>query len=154
MQKRTLRIYYIIFILISLAVIFTLFIKTFNENLLFYRSPSQINVGEFPENYIFRIGGVVEDGSLDKSKESMNVKFSITDYEKSINISYNGILPDLFREGQGVVIRGKLGSDGVFYAEEVLAKHDETYMPPEVLDSLKVNEKALQDTTRSMTIKK
>ena len=102
----------------------------------------------------FRIGGVVEDGSLDKSKESMNVKFSITDYEKSINISYNGILPDLFREGQGVVIRGKLGSDGVFYAEEVLAKHDETYMPPEVLDSLKVNEKALQDTTRSMTIKK
>ena len=154
MQKRTLRIYYIIFILISLAVIFTLFIKTFNENLLFYRSPSQINVGEFPENYIFRIGGVVEDGSLDKSQESMNVKFSITDYEKSINISYNGILPDLFREGQGVVIRGKLGSDGVFYAEEVLAKHDETYMPPEVLDSLKVNEKALQDTTRSMTIKK
>ncbi|CAI8333753.1 MAG: Cytochrome c-type biogenesis protein CcmE [Gammaproteobacteria bacterium] len=154
MQKRTLRIYYIIFILISLAVIFTLFIKTFNENLLFYRSPSQINAGEFPENYIFRIGGVVEDGSLDKSKESMNVKFSITDYEKSINISYNGILPDLFREGQGVVIRGKLGSDGVFYAEEVLAKHDETYMPPEVLDSLKVNEKALQDTTRSMTIKK
>jgi len=153
-QKRTLRIYYIIFILISLAVIFTLFIKTFNENLLFYRSPSQINVGEFPENYIFRIGGVVEDGSLDKSKESMNVKFSITDYEKSINISYNGILPDLFREGQGVVIRGKLGSDGVFYAEEVLAKHDETYMPPEVLDSLKVNEKALQDTTRSITIKK
>ncbi len=154
MQKRTLRIYYIIFILISLAVIFTLFIKTFNENLLFYRSPSQINAGEFPENYIFRIGGVVEDGSLNKSKESMNVKFSITDYEKSINISYNGILPDLFREGQGVVIRGKLGSDGVFYAEEVLAKHDETYMPPEVLDSLKVNEKALQDTTRSMTIKK
>ncbi len=154
MQKRTLRIYYIIFILVSLAVIFTLFIKTFNENLLFYRSPSQINIGEFPENYIFRIGGVVEDGSLDKSQESMNVKFSITDYEKSINISYNGILPDLFREGQGVVIRGKLGSDGVFYAEEVLAKHDETYMPPEVLDSLKVNEKALQDTTRSMTIKK
>ncbi len=154
MQKRTLRIYYIIFILISLAVIFTLFIKTFNENLLFYRSPSQINAGEFPENYIFRIGGVVEDGSLDKSKESMNVKFSITDYEKSINISYNGILPDLFREGQGVVIRGKLGSDGIFYAEEVLAKHDETYMPPEVLDSLKVNEELLQDTTRSMNIKK
>tara|TARA_X000001036_G_C20285940_1_gene646322 strand:- start:20 stop:484 length:465 start_codon:yes stop_codon:yes gene_type:complete len=153
-QKRTLRIYYIIFILISLAVIFTLFIKTFNENLLFYRSPSQINAGEFPENYIFRIGGVVEDGSLDKSKESMNVKFSITDYEKSINISYNGILPDLFREGQGVVIRGKLGSDGIFYAEEVLAKHDETYMPPEVLDSLKVNEELLQDTTRSMNIKK
>ena len=154
MQKRTLRIYYILFILISLVVIFTLFIKTFNDNLLFYRSPSQINMGEFPENYIFRIGGMVEDGTLEKSQESMDVKFSITDYEKSINISYNGILPDLFREGQGVVIRGKLGSDGIFYAEEVLAKHDETYMPPEVLDSLKVNEELLQDTTRSMNIKK
>jgi len=154
MNKRASRIYFLIIILIGLSVLFFFFIKTFNENLLFYRSPSQINIGEFPENYIFRIGGVVEDGSLDKSQESMNVKFSITDYEKSINISYNGILPDLFREGQGVVIRGKLGSDGVFYAEEVLAKHDETYMPPEVLDSLKVNEKALQDTTRSMTIKK
>ena len=135
-------------------MIFTLFIKTFNENLLFYRSPSQINAGEFPENYIFRIGGVVEDGSLDKSKESMNVKFSITDYEKSINISYNGILPDLFREGQGVVIRGKLASDGIFYAEEVLAKHDETYMPPEVLESLKMDERTLQKTTESMKVYK
>ena len=115
MQKRTLRIYYLLFILISLVVIFTLFIKTFNDNLLFYRSPAQINMGEFPENYIFRIGGMVEDGTLEKSQESMDVKFSITDYEKSINISYNGILPDLFREGQGVVIRGKLGSDGIFY---------------------------------------
>ena len=152
MKKRTLRIYYVSFILILLSVIFFLFVKTFNENLLFYRSPSQITAGEFPQDYIFRIGGVVLDGTLIKSKTSTNAKFSITDYEKTIGISYNGILPDLFREGQGVVIRGKLGTDGIFYAEEVLAKHDETYMPPEILDSLKMKEKTIEETTKSMNI--
>ncbi len=140
--------------LVLLSVLFFMFIKTFNDNLLFYRSPSQITETEFPKNYVFRVGGVVLDGTLVKSKNSMNVKFSITDYEQNLNISYTGILPDLFREGQGVVIRGSLGDDGVFYAEEVLAKHDETYMPPEVLDSLKVNDKALQRTTESMKISK
>jgi len=154
MKKRTLRIYFISLILVLLSVLFFMFIKTFNDNLLFYRSPSQITETEFPKNYVFRVGGVVLDGTLVKSKNSMNVKFSITDYEQNLNISYTGILPDLFREGQGVVIRGSLGDDGVFYAEEVLAKHDETYMPPEVLDSLKVNDKALQRTTESMKISK
>jgi cytochrome c-type biogenesis protein CcmE len=84
----------------------------------------------------------------------MNVKFAITDYEQNLDITYTGILPDLFREGQGVVMRGKLGDDGIFYAEEVLAKHDETYMPPEVLDSLKNNKEALNKTTESMKIYK
>ena len=152
MKRRTIRIYSISLVLVLLSGLFFMFIKTFNDNLLFYRSPSQITETEFPENYVFRVGGVVLDGSLVKSKNTMNVKFSITDYEKSLPISYTGILPDLFREGQGVVIRGKLGDDGIFYAEEVLAKHDETYMPPEVLDSLKVNDKALQKTTESMKI--
>ena len=154
MKRRTLRIYSISLVLVLLSGLFFMFIKTFNDNLLFYRSPSQITETEFPDNYVFRVGGVVLDGSLVKSKNTMNVKFSITDYEKSLPISYTGILPDLFREGQGVVIRGKLGDDGIFYAEEVLAKHDETYMPPEVLDSLKVNEEALQKTTESMKINK
>tara|TARA_Y100000996_G_C22347887_1_gene571515 strand:+ start:138 stop:602 length:465 start_codon:yes stop_codon:yes gene_type:complete len=154
MKRRTLRIYSISLVLVLLSGLFFMFIKTFNDNLLFYRSPSQITETEFPENYVFRVGGVVLDGSLVKSKNTMNVKFSITDYEKSLPISYTGILPDLFREGQGVVIRGKLGDDGIFYAEEVLAKHDETYMPPEVLDSLKVNDEALQKTTESMKINK
>tara|TARA_Y100000996_G_scaffold353248_1_gene293095 strand:- start:2054 stop:2449 length:396 start_codon:yes stop_codon:yes gene_type:complete len=131
-----------------------MFIKTFNDNLLFYRSPSQITNTEFPENYIFRVGGVVLDGSLIKSKNTMNVKFVITDYERNLDISYTGILPDLFREGQGVVIRGKLAGDGIFYAEEVLAKHDETYMPPEVLESLKMDERTLQKTTESMKVYK
>ena len=154
MKKRTLRIYYISFILVLLSLLFFMFIKTFNDNLLFYRSPSQITNSEFPDNYVFRVGGVVLDGSLIKSKDTMNVKFTITDYEQNLDITYTGILPDLFREGQGVVIRGKLGDDGMFYAEEVLAKHDETYMPPEVLDSLKNNKEALNKTTESMKIYK
>ena len=154
MKKRTLRIYYISFILILLSFLFFMFIKTFNDNLLFYRSPSQITNSEFPDNYVFRVGGVVLDGSLIKSKDTMNVKFAITDYEQNLDITYTGILPDLFREGQGVVMRGKLGDDGIFYAEEVLAKHDETYMPPEVLDSLKNNKEALNKTTESMEIYK
>ena len=124
MKKRTLRIYYVSFILLALSLLFFMFIKTFNDNLLFYRSPSQITNSEFPDNYVFRVGGVVLDGSLTKSKDTMNVKFSITDYDKSLDITYTGILPDLFREGQGVVIRGKLGNDGIFYAEEVLAEDD------------------------------
>ena len=147
MKKRTVRIYYISAILVLLSALLFMFIKTFNDNLLFYRSPSQITNSEFPENYVFRVGGVVLDGSLIKSKNTMNVKFAITDYERNLDISYTGILPDLFREGQGVVIRGKLASDGIFYAEEVLAKHDETYMPPEVLESLKMDERTLQKTT-------
>ena len=154
MKKRTLRIYYISFILILLSLLFFMFIKTFNDNLLFYRSPSQITNSEFPDNYVFRVGGVVLDGSLIKSKDTMNVKFAITDYEQNLDITYTGILPDLFREGQGVVMRGKPGDDGIFYAEEVLAKHDETYMPPEVLDSLKNNKEALNKTTESMKIYK
>jgi len=154
MKKRTVRIYYISATLVLLSALLFMFIKTFNDNLLFYRSPSQITNAEFPENYIFRVGGVVLDGSLIKSKNTMNVKFAITDYERNLDISYTGILPDLFREGQGVVIRGKLASDGIFYAEEVLAKHDETYMPPEVLESLKMDERTLQKTTESMKVYK
>ena len=154
MKKRTVRIYYISAILVLLSALLFMFIKTFNDNLLFYRSPSQITNSEFPENYVFRVGGVVLDNSLIKSKNTMNVKFAITDYERNLDISYTGILPDLFREGQGVVIRGKLASDGVFYAEEVLAKHDETYMPPEVLESLKMDERTLQKTTESMKVYK
>ena len=154
MKKRTVRIYYISAILVLLSVLLFMFVKTFNDNLLFYRSPSQISNAEFPENYVFRVGGVVLDGSLIKSKNTMNVKFTITDYERNLDISYTGILPDLFREGQGVVIRGKLASDGIFYAEEVLAKHDETYMPPEVLESLKMDERILQKTTESMKVYK
>ena len=154
MKKRSKRILYISIVLIFIFVLFSLFIKTFNENLLFYRSPSQISLGEFPEDCIFRVGGVVVDGSLKKSNDTTNVNFKITDYSKTIDISYSGILPDLFREGQGVVIRGRLTKAGIFVAEEVLAKHDETYMPPEVAESLRINDEELKRTTKSMSKEK
>ena len=154
MKKRSKRILYISIVLIFIFVLFSLFIKTFNENLLFYRSPSQISLGEFPEDYIFRVGGVVVDGSLKKNNDTTNVNFKITDYSKTIDISYSGILPDLFREDQGVVIRGRLTKAGIFVAEEVLAKHDETYMPPEVAESLRINDKELKRTTKSMSKEK
>ena len=153
MKARTVRLYFIIITIIFLGILFFLFIKTFNENLLFYRSPSQISQNEFPENYIFRVGGVVVENSLVKSKTSAEVSFEITDFEKNIKVKYEGILPDLFREGQGVVIRGKLLNDGVFVAEEVLAKHDETYMPPEVKDSLRVSDEIVIDSSKSLQLK-
>ena len=152
MKARTVRLYSIIITIIFLVILFFLFIKTFNENLLFYRSPSQISQNEFPENYIFRIGGVVVDKSLIKSKTTTEVEFEITDFDKNIKVKYQGILPDLFREGQGVVVRGKLLRNGTFAAEEVLAKHDETYMPPEVKDSLKVNDEIVIDSSKSLQL--
>ncbi|MBH44574.1 MAG: cytochrome c maturation protein CcmE [Gammaproteobacteria bacterium] len=150
MKKRTIRIYYVLIISFLLVILFFLFIKIFNENLLFYRSPSEISQTEFPPGYVFRIGGVVVNNSLIISKKTTDIQFYITDFEKKILVKYSGILPDLFREGQGVVIRGKLLSDGSFLAEEVLAKHDETYMPPEVSESLKINKKQLEETSKSI----
>ena len=96
------------------------------------------------------MGGVVVDNSLIKSKTTTDIEFKITDFEKNITVRYQGILPDLFREGQGVVGRGKLMKNGIFIAEEVLAKHDETYMPPELNDSLKVNKKIVIDSSKSI----
>ena len=96
------------------------------------------------------MGGVVVDNSLIKSKTTTDIEFKITDFEKNITVRYQGILPDLFREGQGVVVRGKLMKNGIFIAEEVLAKHDETYMPPELKDSLKVNKKIIIDSSKSI----
>ena len=116
-----------------------LFINTFNDNLLYYRSPTQLVNGNFPDNYIFRIGGMVEEGSLLRESGTKKVSFNVTDFDNKVTVKYDGILPDLFREGQGVVIRGHLEKD-YFVAEEVLAKHDETYMPPEVQESLGLSE--------------
>ena len=150
MKARIVRLYYIAITIFFLIVLFFLFVKTFNENLLFYRSPSQISQNEFPENYIFRMGGVVVDNSLIKSKTTTDIEFKITDFEKNMTVRYQGILPDLFREGQGVVVRGRLMKNGIFIAEEVLAKHDETYMPPELKDSLKINKKIVIDSSKSI----
>jgi cytochrome c-type biogenesis protein CcmE len=126
----------VIFILIGVGAATGLALKAFQENLLYFYSPSQIANGEAPESRLFRIGGMVVDGSVERDPESLKVSFVLTDTAERVTVSYEGILPDLFREGQGIVANGKLGNDGVFVAKEVLAKHDENYMPPEVADAL------------------
>jgi cytochrome c-type biogenesis protein CcmE len=120
---------------VGIAAAFAL--QAFNKNLLYYYSPTQISAGEAPSSRSFRVGGLVENGSVKREPGSLEVRFMLTDFNKEIGVSYTGVLPDLFREGQGVIARGKLGNDGRFVAEEVLAKHDENYMPPEVKQSLK-----------------
>jgi cytochrome c-type biogenesis protein CcmE len=123
-----------------LAVATTLILNAFNDNLVFFFSPSDVAAAKAPKDRTFRIGGVVEEGSV--KRDGIIVNFRVTDTANTINVSYQGILPDLFREGQGVVANGKLGQDGVFRASEVLAKHDENYMPPEAAHALEQAHKA------------
>jgi len=120
---------------VGIATAFAL--QAFQKNLLYYYSPTQIQAGEAPASRAFRVGGLVENGSVQRATGSLEVRFTLTDFSNRVGVSYTGVLPDLFREGQGIIARGKIGEDGVFVAEEVLAKHDENYMPPEVQDSLK-----------------
>ena len=127
---------------VGIATAFAL--QAFQQNLLYYYSPSQILAGEAPDSRSFRVGGLVQDGSVQRAPGSLEVRFTLTDFSNTVGVSYTGVLPDLFREGQGIIARGKLKDDGVFIAEEVLAKHDENYMPPEVKDSLKPHADASQ----------
>jgi cytochrome c-type biogenesis protein CcmE len=120
---------------VSAAAAFAL--TAFQDNLLYYYPPSDVAAGKAPMDRVFRLGGMVEEGSLKRETGSMEVRFVVTDFEKDVTVSYSGVLPDLFRPGQGVIARGKLTADGVFVAQEVLAKHDENYMPPEVAESLR-----------------
>ena len=150
MKRRSRRVMFVSTILILISLLFVLFIQTFSDNLLFYRSPSQIKAGNIPDGYIFRVGGVVLENSILRYEETTKIDFIITDFSNDLKITYTGILPDLFREGQGVVMRGKINNDGIFVAEEVLAKHDETYMPPELTDSLQINESEIERTSKSI----
>lgn len=125
-----------------LAVAAALVLNAFQSNLVFFFSPSQVAAGEAPRDRAFRIGGLVQVGSLKRGQEGLAVHFVVTDTAHSIPVTYSGILPDLFREGKGVVAQGKVGTDGVFRASEVLAKHDENYMPPEAAHALEQAQKA------------
>lgn len=109
----------------------------FQENLRLFIDPSEVVAGKAPRDRIFRLGGMVKEGTLRTEEDGLTRYFEVTDFAQSVAVVYTGILPDLFREGQGIVANGKLRADGVFVAEEVLAKHDENYMPPEVAESLK-----------------
>ena len=124
-------------VVVGVGTAVALGLRAFQENLLYFYSPSQVARGEAPADHRFRVGGIVVPGSVHRAEGSLTVAFSLTDTVHTLEVSYTGILPDLFREGQGIVTHGALGADGRFVADEVLAKHDENYMPPDVADSLK-----------------
>lgn len=123
-------------IVVGVSVALALALNAFQSNLLYFISPSEVNAGNAPVGRDFRIGGLVVEGSVDRPGNDLMVVFEVTDTVETVPVRYSGILPDLFRDGQGVVAKGKLDDQGVFIAKEVLAKHDENYMPPEVADAL------------------
>ena len=109
-------------------------LQALNQNIMFFFTPSEVVAGKAPKNKLFRVGGMVVDGSVSRPGDGLTVKFDLTDNQRSVTVQYAGILPDLFREGQGIIANGQLDDQGNFVAQEVLAKHDETYMPPELAD--------------------
>jgi cytochrome c-type biogenesis protein CcmE len=123
--------------ILALGAAAALVLNAFQSNLVFFYTPSQVFSNEAPEGRNFRIGGLVELGSIARSSGSVEVRFKVTDTAQAIPVIYHGILPDLFKEGKGVVAQGALGADGVFVASQVLAKHDENYMPPEAEEALR-----------------
>jgi len=137
MKPRQKRIIFATIALVGVVAAAALVINALQSNMAYFFSPSQVMAGEVKSGDTFRLGGMVVADSLQKSGDSLESQFVVTDNAESVLVSYTGILPDLFKEGQGTVAKGKLGSDGVFYAEEVLAKHDESYMPPEVTAAMK-----------------
>ncbi|HEY6229642.1 MAG TPA: cytochrome c maturation protein CcmE [Pyrinomonadaceae bacterium] len=131
MKRRHKRLAFIVVGLAGLAVAAALVLSAFQNNLVFFFSPSQVAAREAPVNKTFRVGGLVQDGTLKRDGDGLTVRFTVTDTAQSIPVVYKGILPDLFKEGKGCVAQGHIGPDGIFYADQVLAKHDENYMPPE-----------------------
>ena len=134
------RLYALIAVLIGSLLATWLVVSALSENMNLFYSPSEILGVDIDENVLIRAGGMVKPGSIEKSKDSLNVRFTVTDYQNELIINYEGILPDLFDENAGVVVRGNLKTDGTFKAIEVLAKHDENYMPPEVAKLIEVKE--------------
>jgi cytochrome c-type biogenesis protein CcmE len=136
MTRRQKRIFLVSALVVGVGAAAALALTAFEQNLLYFYDPSQIAEGKAPHGARFRVGGLVKEGSVVRDAESLRVRFAVADCENSVPVEYSGILPDLFREGQGIVAHGALDAQGVFQADEVLAKHDENYMPPEVAASL------------------
>jgi len=134
------RLILILLMVAGVATAATFALRAFNENLMYFFSTTEVAEGKAPKDAKFRLGGMVVNGSISRPNKDILVRFDLTDYGKQVTVEYSGILPDLFREGQGIVANGRLNEKGVFVAEEVLAKHDENYMPPEVAESLKKTE--------------
>ena len=152
MKPRTKRIAMVAGGLAALAVVAGLVLSAFQQNLVFFFTPSQVAANEAPQGKTFRIGGMVETGSVKRQPDGVTVRFVVTDTAKSVPVEYHGALPDLFREGKGVVAQGRVGPDGVFQASEVLAKHDENYMPPEAAEALKQGQAANEKAAQSLVI--
>ena len=136
MKPRTKRALAIVAGVVTLGIASALVLNAFQSNLVFFFSPTQVASAEAPKDRAFRIGGLVEKGSVKRDANGLTVTFIVTDTAKTVPVTYTGMLPDLFQEGKGVVAQGKLRADGVFVAEQVLAKHDENYMPPEAAEAL------------------
>ncbi|RDE18034.1 cytochrome c maturation protein CcmE [Motiliproteus coralliicola] len=134
--KRKKRLALVLSIVVGVSAAVGLSLYALNQNINLFFSPTQIASGEAPIGQRIRAGGMVVDGSVNRDQQSLKVNFGLTDYESDITVEYTGILPDLFREGQGIVAMGEMNEQGIFVASEVLAKHDENYMPPEVQEAL------------------
>jgi len=137
MTRKKRRLMLLCISLLGLGAATALVLTAFEDNLVFFYSPTDIQTKDVPVNRTIRVGGLVEEASIERADGSTAVTFRVTDLTNTLAVSFNGVLPDLFREGQGVVAEGTLGPDGIFRAKDVLAKHDETYMPPEVAAALK-----------------
>ena len=137
MKPHTRRLGWIVGGLAALGIAAALVLNAFQSNLVFFFTPTQVAAREAPQGRPFRVGGLVESGSLAREPNSLTVRFRVTDTAQTIPVTYTGLLPDLFKEGKGVVAQGTLGPDGVFRASEVLAKHDENYMPPLAAEAVK-----------------
>ena len=134
MKSRHKKAFIVVGVLSAVGVAVGLVLNAFNSNLVFFYTPTQIASKEAPQGRTFRVGGLVKEGSV--VREGVTVKFVVTDPAQNVPVRYDGVLPDLFKEGKGVVAQGQLGADGTFTAREVLAKHDENYMPPEAAEAL------------------
>src|ERR671914_393650 len=136
MKRRHKRIIFICAALAAIGLATWLVASAFRNNLVFFFSPTQVAAKEAPVNKTFRIGGLVGEGTLKREPDGLTVRFTVTDTANSIPVVYKGILPDLFKEGRGCVAQGRMNADGVFYADQIMAKHDENYMPPEAAEAL------------------
>ncbi|MGJ8664415.1 MAG: cytochrome c maturation protein CcmE [Marinicella sp.] len=140
------RLILILMVATGVAIAVAIFLTAFKENIMFFKSPTEVTALDYPENRSFRLGGMVKENSLTRIPDSLKVQFIVTDFAHDVLVEYEGILPDLFREGQGVVTIGKMASTELFKAEEVLAKHDENYMPPEAAGALKEAQENMQES--------
>ena len=142
MTPRHKKLALIVLVVAALGIAVALVLNAFNSNLVLFFSPTQVANGEAPTSRAFRIGGLVEEGSIRREAGGLTTRFVVTDTARTMPVTYTGILPDLFKEGKGVVAEGRLGPDGLFAATQVLAKHDENYMPPEAASAIEQAQKA------------